>query len=57
MKPTKEPLSAREARIQELRTRMTEVRARLPKHTPPPALLIELDELEGELLRLQAAQT
>ena len=37
------------ARIAELRTRIAEVRARVPKHDAPAGVLMELDELEEEL--------
>jgi hypothetical protein len=36
-----------------IRQRLSEARARIPKHTPPPALMAEIDELEEELERLQ----
>ena len=40
--------------IAEVKERLTEARARIPKHTPPPALMVEIDELEEELEELQA---
>ena len=40
--------------IAETRERLEEARARIPKHTPPAALMAEIDELEEELLRLEA---
>lgn len=42
----------REDRIQELRERIADLRARLPKHSVPPAMLQELEDLEEELARL-----
>ncbi len=44
------------AEIQTLERRIAELEARLPKHSPPPAMLIELDELEDALegLRTEA---
>lgn len=42
--------------IAELETRIAELRSRLPKHTPPPSMLIELDELEDALERAYAAR-
>ena len=41
-------------RIKELEARIAEVRRRWPKHTPPRALMEELDELERELARERA---
>lgn len=41
--------------IAELEARIAELRSRLPKHTPPPSMLIELDELEDALERAYAA--
>ena len=40
--------------IAEVKQRLTEARARIPKHTPPPALMVEIDELEEELEELEA---
>ena len=37
--------------IAELEKRITDLKARLPKHSVPPAMLIELEELEEELAR------
>lgn len=42
----------REDRVQELRKRIADLRARLPKHSVPPAMLQELEDLEEELARL-----
>lgn len=44
-------------RIQELERRIADLRARLPRHSPPTAMLVELDELEDELGRLLKQQT
>jgi hypothetical protein len=41
-------------RIQELETEIAELKARLPKHSVPPALIIELEDLEDELEMLKA---
>jgi hypothetical protein len=41
-------------RIQELESEIAEVKARLPKHSVPPALIIELEDLEDELEMLKA---
>ncbi len=49
-------MSDREARIAELERRIAELRARLPKHSVPPAMIIELEDLEDELARLRAAK-
>jgi len=35
--------------MQELEERIEELRARLPRHSVPPAMLLELEELEEEL--------
>jgi len=43
-------------RIRELERRIAELRARLPKHSAPPGMLIELDELEDALQALRAEQ-
>ena len=37
--------------ITELKKRVADLKARLPKHSIPPAMLIELEELEEELER------
>jgi hypothetical protein len=41
-------------RIAELETSLAELHARLPKHSVPPAMIIELEDLEDELERLKA---
>ena len=45
-------------RVEELERRIADLEARLPKHSIPPAMLIELEELEEELrqARQEAAQ-
>jgi polyhydroxyalkanoate synthesis regulator phasin len=43
-----------EKRIAETAQRLEEARARIPKHTPPAALMAEIDELEEELEHLRA---
>ena len=40
-------------RIKDLKQRIAELRARLPRHSPPASMLVELDELEDELARLE----
>ncbi len=42
------------AKIKELEQRIADLKARLPKHSTPPAMLIELEELEEELERIKA---
>jgi len=44
--------------IAELVRRIEELKARLPKHSPPVSMLVELDELDGALeqARAEAAQ-
>ncbi len=39
--------------IAELERRIADLRARLPKHSVPPAMLQELEEAEEELERLR----
>ncbi len=41
-------------RMIELEAQITALEARLPKHSVPPAMIIELEELEEELMRLKA---
>jgi hypothetical protein len=45
-----------EERIAWLEKKIAELKARLPKHSVPPAMLMELEELEDELeaLRVEA---
>lgn len=42
----------RAERVAELERRIADLRARLPKHSVPPAMLQELESLEEELERL-----
>jgi hypothetical protein len=46
----------REARIQELEREIADLKARWPKHSVPPAMLMRLEELEEELGRLGSTQ-
>jgi hypothetical protein len=41
-------------RITELERRIAELKARLPKHTPPVGMLIELDDLDEALEQARA---
>jgi hypothetical protein len=43
-----------EKRMEELEVAIAQVKARLPKHSVPPAMIIELEELEEELEALRA---
>jgi hypothetical protein len=43
------PNSGRAARVAELEKLLADLRARLPAHSVPPSMMIELDELEEEL--------
>ena len=43
-----------EEEIARLEKEIAELRARLPKHSVPPAMLMELEELEDELETLKA---
>jgi hypothetical protein len=49
----KEPESAQD-QIAQVKQRLADARARVPKHDVPAALIAELDDLEEELERLQA---
>jgi hypothetical protein len=40
-------------RIRQIERQIFEIRVRLPRHSPPTSMLVELDELEDELRRLQ----
>ncbi|MBN1642467.1 MAG: hypothetical protein JXA09_14625 [Anaerolineae bacterium] len=51
MEPHERPI---EAQIEDLQQRLQDARDRIPKHTPPPALMAQIDELEVELACLQA---
>lgn len=42
--------------IRVLRNKIAEIRARLPKHTPAMAMMVELEEAEYELRRLLAEE-
>jgi hypothetical protein len=42
--------------IKELEGRLADLKARLPAHSIPPSMMIELDELEEQLAELQARQ-
>jgi hypothetical protein len=44
------------ARIVELESKIADLKARLPKHSVPPAMMIELEELEEALARLKEAE-
>ncbi len=43
-------------RIAQLEEQIAELQARLPKHSPPPSMLIQLDEMEDELATLKARE-
>jgi hypothetical protein len=42
-----------EDRVKELRAKIAELKKRWPAHSPPPAMMQELDELESELAHLR----
>ena len=46
-----------EERIAQLEKEIEEVKARLPKHSVPPAMMIELEDLEEELEMLRAQES
>jgi hypothetical protein len=41
-------------RIDRLERQLAELKARLPKHSVPPAMMIEMEEVEEELETLKA---
>lgn len=43
-----------EERIAQLEEEIAALKARLPKHSTPPAMIVELEELEDELEELKA---
>ena len=45
-----------EEQIASVQQRLTEARARIPAHTTPPGLMVEIDDLEVELERLKRIQ-
>jgi hypothetical protein len=45
---------SQEEQIARLEKEIAEMEARLPKHSVPPAMLMELEELEDELAALKA---
>ncbi len=46
----------RRERMRNLEQRIADIRARLPKHSPPTSMLVEIDEMEDELARLRQEQ-
>jgi hypothetical protein len=42
--------------IRELEQKIAEIRRRIPPHSVPPSMLIELEELEEELEKARAAE-
>ena len=44
-------------RIAQLEKQIEEMEARLPKHSVPPAMIIELEDLEEELEMLRARES
>ncbi len=49
-------MNGRKDRIRQLEEEIAELRARLPRHSIPPAMLLELEELEDELSLLLAQE-
>ena len=43
-------------KITELEKRIADLKARLPKHSVPPSMLVELDDLEEELEQARAQE-
>ena len=48
-----EDTAERSLEIRLLEQRIAELHARLPKHSVPPAMMLELDDLEDELRALR----
>ncbi len=46
----------RNEQIRKLEQRIADLKARLPRHSVPPAMVMELEELEEELARAQEAR-
>ena len=46
----------RQRRISEIKLAIQELQQRFPKHSTPPSMLIELDDLEDELETLLAVE-
>jgi hypothetical protein len=44
----------KDKRIAELEAEIAELKARMPKHSVPPAMIIELEDMEDELETLKA---
>jgi len=44
------------ARIEALERRLADLKARMPAHSIPPSMMIELDELEEQLAELQVEE-
>jgi hypothetical protein len=42
------------SREEELERRLADLKARLPAHSVPPSMMIELDELEEQLAEIRA---
>jgi hypothetical protein len=45
-----------EPRVVELEMQIADLKARMPKHSVPPSMMIELEELEEELARLKETE-
>jgi len=43
-------------KIERLEKRLADLKARMPAHSIPPSMMIELDELEEQLAELQAGE-
>jgi hypothetical protein len=49
-------MSNRRETIEELEQSITDLEARLPKHSVPPSMLIELEDLEETLRRARSGE-
>lgn len=46
-------MTTEESSVEEIERQINDLKKRWPKHTPPPAMMEELDELEAALERAQ----
>jgi hypothetical protein len=52
--PSEEKAMTDTKRIAQLEVQIAELKARLPKHSVPPAMILELEEMEDELAVLKS---
>jgi len=54
---TEERIMFNTEQIAQLEREIEEIKARMPKHSVPPSLIIELEDLEDELEELRARES